>query len=69
MRIGVDRDAVGRPAHDGRAQSQRDADAPSDVLFAFAHFERLENFAVYAVVYAVYFFPWRVLRHPGANVT
>jgi hypothetical protein len=31
-------------------------------FFAFAHFARLENFAVYAVVYAVYFFPWRVLR-------
>jgi len=31
-------------------------------FFAFAHFAKLDNFAVYAVVYAVYFFPWRVLR-------
>ena len=31
-------------------------------FFAAAHFARIENFLVYAVVYAVYFFPWRVLR-------
>jgi hypothetical protein len=31
-------------------------------FFAFAHFARLENFFVYAVVYAVYFFPWRLLK-------
>jgi hypothetical protein len=31
-------------------------------FFAAAHFMRLDNFAVYAVVYAVYFFPWRLLR-------
>lgn len=31
-------------------------------FFAFAHFARLENFVVYAVVYAVYFFPWRLAR-------
>jgi hypothetical protein len=31
-------------------------------FFAAAHFAKLENFAVYAVVYAVYFFPWRLLR-------
>jgi hypothetical protein len=30
-------------------------------FFAFAHFARLDAFAVYAVVYAVYFFPWRLL--------
>ncbi len=30
-------------------------------FFAGAHFLQLENFAVYAVVYAVYFFPWRLL--------
>lgn len=29
-------------------------------FFAFAHFMRWENFAIYAVVYAVYFFPWRL---------
>jgi len=33
-------------------------------FFAFAHFARLENFFVYAVVYAVYFFPWRLVRRP-----
>jgi hypothetical protein len=31
-------------------------------FFFFAHFAKLENFAVYAVVYAVYFFPWRLVR-------
>jgi hypothetical protein len=31
-------------------------------FFAFAHFARLDNVAVYAVVYAVYFFPWRLVR-------
>ena len=38
-------------------------------FFFFAHFARLENFAVYAVIYAVYFFPWRLVRRqPGAAV-
>jgi hypothetical protein len=31
-------------------------------FFFFAHFMGLENFAVYSVVYAVYFFPWRLVR-------
>jgi hypothetical protein len=31
-------------------------------FFAGAHFAHLENFYVYAVVYAVYFFPWRLVR-------
>ncbi len=31
-------------------------------FFAFAHFARLENYLVYAVVYLVYFFPWRLIR-------
>jgi uncharacterized protein DUF6498 len=31
-------------------------------FFAFAHFAGLDSFAVYAVVYAVYFFPWRLVR-------
>ena len=31
-------------------------------FFAFASFARLENFFVYTVVYAVYFFPWRCLK-------
>jgi hypothetical protein len=35
-------------------------------FFAIAHFARLENFAIYAVVYAVYFFPWRLVRRPTA---
>jgi hypothetical protein len=38
-------------------------------FFFFAHFARLENFAVYAVVYAVYFFPWRLVRRPTAQTT
>jgi hypothetical protein len=33
------------------------------IFFFFgAHFLKLESFLVYAVVYAVYFFPWRLLR-------
>jgi hypothetical protein len=35
-------------------------------FFAFAHAVRLDNFAVYAVVYAVYFFPWRLVRRRAA---
>ncbi|HUJ43045.1 MAG TPA: DUF6498-containing protein [Opitutaceae bacterium] len=34
-------------------------------FFAFAHFARLENFFVYAIVYAVYFFPWRLVKRPS----
>jgi len=30
--------------------------------FGFAHYAKLENFAVYTVIYAVYFFPWRLVR-------
>ncbi len=33
-------------------------------FFFFAHFAGLENFLVYAVIYAVYFFPWRLVRRP-----
>ena len=37
-------------------------------FFAFAHFARLDNFVVYAVVYATYFFPWRLVRRrPSAK--
>jgi hypothetical protein len=38
-------------------------------FFFFAHLLKLENFAVYAVVYAVYFFPWRLVRRPAAPAT
>ena len=31
-------------------------------FFAAAHFLRLDSFLIYAVVYAVYFFPWRLVR-------
>jgi hypothetical protein len=34
-------------------------------FFAFAHFAKLENFFVYAIVYAAYFFPWRLLKRPS----
>jgi hypothetical protein len=30
-------------------------------FFAFAHFAKLDGFAVYAIIYAAYFFPWRLL--------
>src|SRR5206468_7762308 len=36
-------------------------------FFFFAHLARLENFAVYAVIYAVYFFPWRLLRRASQS--
>ena len=36
-------------------------------FFAFAHFANLENFLVYAVVYAAYFFPWRLVRKQAAT--
>jgi len=38
-------------------------------FFFFAHFARLENFAVYAVVYAAYFFPWRLVRRSAVEPT
>ncbi len=38
-------------------------------FFAAVHFVGLESFAVYAVVYAVYFFPWRLLRRGDAAMT
>jgi hypothetical protein len=31
-------------------------------FFAAAHFAKLENFLVYAIVYAVYFFPWQLVK-------
>lgn len=36
-------------------------------FFAAAHFARIDNFAVYAVVSAVYFFPWRRLHGSSAT--
>ena len=34
-------------------------------FFAFAHFAHVGNFIVYAIVYAVYFFPWRLVGRGG----
>jgi hypothetical protein len=34
-------------------------------FFFFAHFVGLESFPVFAVGYAVYFFPWRLVRRPA----
>lgn len=37
-------------------------------FFAFCHFLKVDSFLVYAVVYSVYFFPWReVKRLPGGT--
>ena len=36
-------------------------------FFAFAHFARVDSFLVYAVVYGVYFFPWRLVKSQGAR--
>jgi hypothetical protein len=36
-------------------------------FFAAAHALRWESFAVYGVVYAAYFFPWRVFRRASAT--
>lgn len=38
-------------------------------FFFFAHLAKLENFAVYAVVYTVYFFPWRLVRRSGTRTS
>jgi hypothetical protein len=39
-------------------------------FFVFTRFfAGLDNFAVYAVVYAVYFFPWRLVRRPATGAT
>jgi len=35
-------------------------------FFAAAHLAKLDNIVVYAIVYAVYFFPWRLVRKPAA---
>jgi hypothetical protein len=35
-------------------------------FFGSAHLARMDNFAVYTVVYAVYFFPWRLVRREAA---
>ncbi len=37
-------------------------------FFGFAHFAGLDNFAVYAVIYLVYFFPWRLVRGDEAAI-
>ena len=37
-------------------------------FFAAAHFARLDNFLVYAVVYAVYFFPWRLVKQEAVSM-
>ena len=34
-------------------------------FFAAVHGAGVDGFAVYAVVYAVYFLPWRLLRRGG----
>ena len=36
-------------------------------VFAFAHFAGIDGFVLYAIVYAVYFFPWRLVRRPEAT--
>ncbi len=36
-------------------------------FFFFAHVAKLENYAVFAVVCALYFFPWSLLRRPKAS--
>jgi len=36
-------------------------------FFAFAHFAHIDSFIVYTVVYAVYFFPWRLVGRQGAQ--
>jgi hypothetical protein len=40
------------------------------IAFGAVHALRRESFAVFAVIYALYFFPWRLLRPPrGADTT
>lgn len=71
---GAEAEASGRVA--GEADKKQEAFGPGGMMapyknvirmhlliffFAFAHFAKLESFLVYAVVYAVYFFPWRLV--------
>ena len=39
------------------------------IAFGAVHAARRESFAVYAAVYALYFFPWRLLRRSRSEVT
>jgi hypothetical protein len=36
-------------------------------FFAFAHFTHVDSVLVYTVVYAAYFFPWRLLKKQSAH--
>lgn len=36
-------------------------------FFFFAHFAHLENFVIYTAIYAVYFFPWRLVRRESST--
>jgi hypothetical protein len=38
------------------------------IAFGAVHAARRESFAVFAVIYALYFFPWRLLRRAPAAV-
>lgn len=38
-------------------------------FFAFAHLAGVDTFAVFTVVYAAYFFPWRLLQRSSAETT
>jgi hypothetical protein len=38
------------------------------IAFSALHAARRESFAVFAAVYALYFFPWRLLRKPAPVV-
>ena len=57
-------DAARRRAPHGFAAPYRNVVRMHLLIFFFAavHHVGVESFAVYAVVYAVYFFPWRVVR-------
>ena len=56
--------AAGRKPRDIFGEPYRNVMRMHGLIFFFflAHFTGLESFGVYAVIYAVYFFPWRLVR-------
>jgi hypothetical protein len=56
--------AAGRKPRDFFAEPYRNVIRMHGLIFFFflAHFTGLESFGVYAVIYALYFFPWRLVR-------
>lgn len=57
-----------KPANEGVLEAYKNVVRMHMLIFffAFAHVAKLDNFITYAAVYAVYFFPWRLVFKPKA---